>query len=361
MTVELPIADLDALLATIIDTESVSENEAALADAVEAALRSASHLKVERLGNTIWGRTELGRAERVIIAGHLDTVPVADNLPSRLVTIDGESWRFGRGASDMKGGVAIMLQLACELTAPNRDITWVFYDCEEIAASRSGLGRLATERPETLHADLAVLMEPSDGVVEAGCQGTMRFTITCQGVAAHSARGWLGHNAIHDAAGLLNAVLAVQKDFGEVEVDGMIYREGLNATMIDGGVSGNVIPDRCRVQINYRFAPSTSEAEAEERMRRLFARFGQFEVLDLSCGARPGLGTPVVQAFVAATGGTAGPKFGWTDVARFGALGIPALNFGPGDPALAHRADEAVKLSLVHDCADALRRWLIEA
>ena len=360
MTVELPIADLDALLATIIDTESVSEHEATLADAVEATLRGASQMKVERLGNTVWARTELRRAERVIIAGHLDTVPVADNLPSRLISIDGAPWRWGRGASDMKGGVAVMVQLACELAAPNRDVTWVFYDCEEIAASRSGLGRLGLERPEILQADLAVLMEPSNGVVEAGCQGTMRFTITCDGVAAHSARGWLGRNAIHEAAGVLDAVIAAQPQFGEVEVDGMVYREGLNATMIDGGVSGNVIPDKCTVQINYRFAPSLGATAAEARMRELFGGFGRFEVLDLSGGARPGLDQQAAQAFVAASGGAAGPKYGWTDVARFGALGIPALNFGPGDPALAHRADEAVSLAQVHDCAAVLRRWLTD-
>jgi len=260
----------------------------------------------------------------------------------------------------MKGGVAIMVHLACELSNPNRDITWIFYDCEEIAAARSGLGRLVSERPDLLQADLAILMEPSDGQIEAGCQGTMRFDITCRGVAAHSARGWLGHNAIHDVAAVLDRVVAAQPDFGEVEVDGLVYREGLNATMIDGGVAGNVIPDRCVVQLNYRFAPSLSAEAAEASMRARFGDLGELEVLDLSGGARPGLDKPPAREFVAAVGGAVRPKYGWTDVARFGALGIPPLNFGPGDPKLAHRDDEAVSLAQVHDCADALRRWLSE-
>jgi len=356
----LPVDDLDALLAVIVDTESVSENELALADAVEASL-AASPIQVGRLGNTVWARTDFSRPSRVVIAGHLDTVPVAANLPSRLITgPDGRPWRWGRGTVDMKSGVAVMLHLACLADAPNRDVTWLFYDCEEIAAERNGLQRVVNERPDLLQADLAILMEPSGGVVEAGCQGTMRFTVTCEGLAAHSARGWLGRNAIHQAADVLNLVVAQQPNFGEVEVDGMIYHEGLNATMIDGGISGNVIPDRCSVQINCRFAPSVSTAEAEARMRALFEPLGRIEVLDLSPGARPGLDKPAAQAFVAAVGGVPGPKYGWTDVARFGQLGIPALNFGPGDPALAHRDDEAVSLDQVHHCADAMRRWLTE-
>jgi len=358
MSIELPIADLDALLSAIVDTESVSENEATLADAVEAALSAAPHLSVGRIGNTVWGHTDIGCNSRVVVAGHLDTVPVANNLPSRRITVDGQEWLWGRGACDMKGGVAVMVHLACALEASNRDVTWVFYDCEEIAAHRSGLGRVVAAHPDLLQADLAVLMEPSNGQVEAGCQGTMRFTITCEGVAAHSARGWLGHNAIHDLAAVLDRVVAEQPNYGPVEVDGMIYREGLNATTINGGVAGNVIPDRCEVQINYRFAPSISPEQADERMRALFSEFGQFTVLDLSGGARPGLDKPAASAFVAAVGGEVKPKYGWTDVARFGQLGIPALNFGPGDPSLAHRDDEAVSMAQVHRCADAMRAWL---
>ncbi|MCL2782412.1 MAG: succinyl-diaminopimelate desuccinylase [Propionibacteriaceae bacterium] len=355
----LPVADLDALLRTVVDTPSVSGSEGPLADGVEEALRAVAHLKVGRQGNTVWARTELGRTSRVIIAGHLDTVPVADNLPSRLIDgPDGQPMLWGRGSVDMKGGVAVMLHIATSVAVPSRDVTWVFYDCEEVDASRNGLGRLAAAQPEILSGDLAILMEPTNGLVEGGCQGTLRFTVTTRGVAAHSARGWLGTDAIHAMAPVLARVVEVQPMFGEVDVDGLTYREGLNATMIDGGVAANVIPDRCAVQINYRFAPSVSVADAEARMRALFDGLGEFTVLDASAGARPGLDSPAAQAFVAAVGVDVAPKYGWTDVARFSALGVPALNYGPGDPSLCHADDEAVSLAQVRQCADALTRWL---
>jgi len=355
----LPAGDLVALLKTVVDTPSVSGDEGRLADAVEAVLRAASHLQVGRQGNTIWARTELGRASRVIIAGHLDTVPLAGNLPSRLVDgPDGQPMLWGRGTVDMKGGIAVMLHVATAVTAPSRDVTWIFYDCEEVEAARNGLGRLAAAHPELLSGDLAVLMEPTNGLVEGGCQGTLRFAVTTRGVAAHSARGWLGSNAIHAAAPVLARVVEVQPMFGEVEVDGLTYREGLNITMIDGGVAGNVIPDRCVVQVNYRFAPSVGVAAAEAKMRSLFDGLGDFELLDASPGARPGLDRPVGQAFVSVVGVAVGPKYGWTDVARFSALGVPAVNYGPGDPSLCHADNEAIPLAQVQTCALALARWL---
>lgn len=355
----LPTTDLDALLVALVDTESVSRHEGPLADAVQHALQSAPHLDVGRVGNVVWARTQLSRPSRVIIAGHLDTVPVAHNLPSH--TFDGpdqQPWLWGRGTVDMKGGVAVMVHLATGLAAPTRDVTWLFYDCEEIDAASNGLGHLGAQRPDLLTGDLAVLMEPSNGHIEGGCQGTVRFAVTTSGVAAHSGRGWLGHNAIHDMAAVLDQVVSHQCDFGEVVVDGLTYREGLNVTGIAGGVAGNVIPDRCQVQINYRFAPAISAEEAVAKMRALFDGLGDFEVLDASPGARPGLDEAAAQAFVAAVGGSVQPKYGWTDVARFSAMGTPAVNFGPGDPGLAHSDDEAVSLSQVHACADALRRWL---
>jgi len=354
----LPVANLDTLLKTVVDTPSVSGDEASLAAAVEAALRGASHLSVGRQGNTVWARTELGRASRVVIAGHLDTVPVAGNLPSRLADGPGGQMLWGRGSVDMKGGVAVMAHVATAVVAPSRDVTWVFYDCEEVEAARNGLGHLAASQPELLQGDLAILMEPTNGLVEGGCQGTLRFTVTTRGVAAHSARGWLGVDAIHAMAPVLARVVDAQPMFGDVEVDGLTYREGLNATMIDGGVASNVIPDRCAVQINYRFAPSVSVADAEAKMRALFDGLGEFAVLDASAGARPGLDSPAARAFVAAVGVDVAPKYGWTDVARFSALGVPALNYGPGDPSLCHADDEAVSLVQVRQCADALSRWL---
>jgi succinyl-diaminopimelate desuccinylase len=291
-----------------------------------------------------------------VIAGHLDTVPVAGNLPSHWETVDGEERLYGRGACDMKAGVAVMLHLATRLTAPNRPVTWVFYDHEEVAAEVNGLGRLSRVRPDLLRAELAILMEPTAAQVEGGCQGTMRFQVTTRGVASHSARSWLGRNAVHEAADVLERCRA----FGirDVVVDGLTYREQLNATEIAGGIAGNVVPDRCATRINYRFAPDKTTQQAEAEMRELFGEW-EVEVLDLSPGARPGLDKPAAQQFVAATGGAAvGPKYGWTDVARFAALGVPALNYGPGDAGKAHADDEFAPYWQLESCAGALARWL---
>lgn len=349
-------ASLDDLFARIVDIESVSRNEKALADEVEATLSSLDHLEVVRDGDAVVARTRLGRAERVLIAGHLDTVPVADNLPARWV--DGPDGRtlVGRGSVDMKGGVAVMVHLAARLTATNRDVTWVFYDCEEIEASANGLGRLIAHRPE-LFTDIAlgVLMEPTSGLIEGGCQGTLRFTITTNGVAAHSARSWLGHNAIHDLARVIERVEAFEAR--RIVVDGLEYREGLNATMISGGLAPNVIPDAATVQINYRFAPDKT---LDEAMRSMADWFDGWELvyLDRSPAARPGLDRPAAAAFVAAVGGTPRAKYGWTDVARLSAAGVPAVNFGPGDPGRAHQVDEQCPMSGVTACAEALSAWL---
>ncbi|MGW2249056.1 succinyl-diaminopimelate desuccinylase [Kitasatospora sp. NPDC001660] len=343
--------DGGTLTARLVDFPSVSGDEQPLADAVEAALRAYPHLTVDRYGNNVVARTHLGRSERVLLAGHLDTVPIADNLPSY---VDGDLL-YGCGTSDMKSGVAVQLRLAATLPEPNRDLTFVFYDCEEVEAHRNGLGHLAKERPEWLAADFAVLMEPSGAVVEGGCQGTVRAQIRLTGVRAHSARSWLGDNAIHHAAEVLTRLAAYEPR--RVEIDGLEYREGLNAVRIDGGVAGNVIPDECVVTVNFRYAPDRSEAEAEKHVREVFDGF-EVTVTDFAPGALPGLSQPAAQAFLAATGGTARAKFGWTDVARFSALGVPAVNYGPGDPNLAHKRDEHCSLSAIAETEERLRSWL---
>lgn len=350
-----PRASLPDLLQSITDVESVSGNEEHLADLVEATLRGTSHLDVIRNGNCIIAKTHLGRDRRVLIAGHLDTVPVAGNLPSERKVVDGEDRIYGRGTSDMKGGVAVALQLAVELAAPRHDVTWLFYDCEEVESARNGLARIARDQPELLDGEFAILMEGTCALVEGGCQGTMRFWITTRGTAAHSARGWLGHNAIHDMAGVLARLDAFEER--EIPVEGLVYQEGLNAVQIRGGVAGNVIPDECAVHVNYRYAPDKSPEEAEALMREHFAGFA-LEVVDLSPAARPGLDRPAAKEFVDAVGGIPGPKYGWTDVARFSALGMPAVNFGPGDPGKAHMDDEYCPTANLDLCADALRRWL---
>lgn len=344
-------ADAAALTAQIVDIESVSGAERPLADAIEEALRALPHLSVDRDGDAVVARTDLGRAERVVIAGHIDTVPVAANLPSRIA--DGRL--YGCGASDMKSGVAVQLRLAATVPAPTRDVTYVFYDCEEVEEQRNGLRRLARTRPAWLRADFAVLMEPTHAVVEGGCQGTMRVEVTARGKRAHSARSWMGRNAIHEAGRILDTLRAYEPR--QPVVDGLRYREGLNAVYVRGGVAGNVIPDECVVTVNYRYAPDRTPAEAERHLRELFAGF-EVTVVDGAPGARPGLDHPVAASFVAATGGTPRPKLGWTDVARFAQLGVPAVNYGPGTPELAHTRDEHVELPLVAECEERMRAWL---
>ncbi|MFG2906205.1 succinyl-diaminopimelate desuccinylase [Kitasatospora sp. NPDC048286] len=343
--------DGGTLTARLVDFPSVSGDEQALADAVEAALRGYPHLTVDRHGNNVVARTDLGRAERVVLAGHLDTVPIADNLPSY---VEGDLL-YGCGTSDMKSGVAVQLRLAATLPEPNRDLTFVFYDCEEVEAHRNGLGHLAKDHPEWLAGDFAVLMEPSGAMVEGGCQGTLRAQVRLTGVRAHAARSWLGDNAIHHAAEVLTRLERYQPR--RVEIDGLEYREGLNAVRIDGGVAGNVIPDECVVTVNFRYAPDRSEVEAEKHVREVFDGF-ELTVTDFAPGALPGLAQPAAQAFLAATGGQARAKFGWTDVARFSALGVPAVNYGPGDPNLAHKREEHCSLSAIAEVEERLRAWL---
>ncbi|MGM7672010.1 succinyl-diaminopimelate desuccinylase [Microbacterium sp. A93] len=344
-----------ALTRAICDIPSVSGDEAILADAIEAAITPLSHLEVIRHGNTIVARTNLGRAQRVVIAGHIDTVPINDNVPTRNVDIDGEPHLWGRGTVDMKGGVAVQLKLAAELTDPVVDITWMWYDNEEVAASMNGLNLLSADRPDLFAADFAILGEPSNGQVEGGCNGTLRAVVRTHGVRAHSARAWIGENAIHSAAPIL-ARLA-QYRAKEVQVEGLAYRESLSAVRISGGIAGNVIPDLCEVEVNYRFAPSKTAADAEAHVRGVLEGF-DVEITDSAEGARPGLDAPIAQQFVAAVGAEPRPKYGWTDVARFSALGIPAVNYGPGDPHLAHHDEERVPLAQIDAVEQGLRAWL---
>ena len=340
-----------ALTAQLVDTPSVSGEEGPLTDAIEGALRSLPQLTVHRDGNAIVARTALGRAERVILAGHVDTVPVAGNLPSR---VEG-SRLYGCGTTDMKSGLAVQLRLAASLTSPSRDVTYVFYDCEEVAADRNGLLRLSRHSPELLAGDFAVLMEPSSGEVEGGCQGTLRAEVTVPGQRAHTARSWMGRNAIHEAGAVLDVLRAYTPR--QPEVDGLRYHEGLNAVGIRGGVAGNVVPDECAVTVNYRFAPDLTGEQAAEFVRSVFSAW-PVTVLDVADGARPGLGRPAAAEFVKVVGGTPRAKLGWTDVARFSALGIPAVNYGPGISEIAHTAGEYVEIAKIAECESRLRAWL---
>ncbi|MCV7229897.1 succinyl-diaminopimelate desuccinylase [Mycolicibacterium komossense] len=346
-----------ALTAALVDIPSVSRDEAQIADQVEAALRSQTPsslgYEIVRNGNAVLARTNRGLPTRVMLAGHLDTVPVADNLPSRR---DGDVLH-GCGTVDMKSGDAVFLHLAATIADPAHDLTLVFYDCEEIDSAANGLGRIEGELPDWLRADVAILGEPSDGYIEAGCQGTLRVVISTTGTRAHSARSWLGDNAIHRLSDVLARLSAYRAR--SVDIDGCVYREGLSAVRIDGGVAGNVIPDAAALTVNFRFAPDRTPEAALQHVREVFDGLPvTLELTDSAAGALPGLGKPAAARLVEAAGGQVRAKYGWTDVARFAALGIPAVNYGPGDPNLAHRRDERVQVSQITQAVDMLRRYL---
>jgi succinyl-diaminopimelate desuccinylase len=334
--------DLLELTSELVAVPSVSRHESDLADRVAAELASCPWLDVTRIGDNVVARTELGRGRRLLVAGHLDTVPPARNHEPRT---DGDTL-WGIGAADMKGGLAVMLDLARSHRSPGLDVTWCFYACEEVARDESGLGRLFEERPELLAADAAVVAEPTDARVEAGCQGVLRFVVHLGGVRAHVARPFTGRNAIHRLAPLL--ALVSEWRGREVELDGCVYVEQLQAVGVEGGVAGNVVPDHAALTLNHRFAPDRGSAEAFAAMQGLFEgeihpELGdRIEAVDEVDGAAPALGHPLLASLVARTGQAPRGKVGWTDVARLWARGIPAANFGPGDPLLAHHPDEHV-------------------
>ncbi|MEU6643731.1 succinyl-diaminopimelate desuccinylase [Saccharomonospora sp. NPDC046836] len=356
----MPSLDLRAdpvdLTTALVDIPSVSGEEREIADVVEAALRTcAPQLEVVRNGDAVLARTDLGRPSRVVLAGHLDTVPVNDNLPHTRTGSGADEVLHGLGTVDMKGGDAVFLHLASTLPQPRHDVTFVFYDCEEVEAVRNGLGRIERELPEWLRGDLAVVGEPSNAVIEAGCQGTMRIELATTGARAHTARAWMGRNAIHALGEPLRRLAEYQPRV--VEIDGLTYREGLQAVRVGGGVSGNVVPDAAVLTVNHRFAPDRTPEQAEQHLREVFDGF-DVTVVDSSAGALPGLSAPAAAELVTAAGGTAAAKLGWTDVARFAALGMPAVNFGPGDPTLAHTQQEHVAAAEIHRVTEVLRSFL---
>ncbi|BBY31287.1 succinyl-diaminopimelate desuccinylase [Mycolicibacterium sediminis] len=348
-------ADPIALTAALVDIPSESRHERRIADEIETALREqTTGYEVIRNGDAVLARTDFGRPSRVLLAGHIDTVPAADNVPSRA---DG-SILYGCGTSDMKSGDAVFLHLAATVAEPVHDITLVMYDCEEIESSANGLGRIERELPDWLRADVAILGEPSGGFIEAGCQGTIRVVLRATGTRAHSARSWLGDNAIHKLGEALSRLSVYEAR--SVDIDGCVYREGLSAVRIDGGIAGNVIPDAASLTVNFRFAPDRSVDDAVAHVGEVFAGLDvDVELTDSAAGALPGLAAPAAAALVAAAGGQVRAKYGWTDVARFAALGIPAVNYGPGDPNLAHRVDEHVDTAQITATTETLRKYLV--
>jgi succinyl-diaminopimelate desuccinylase len=352
------VTDLLALTAELVDVPSVSLDEGPITDWLQAALEGVQWLTLDRVGPNLVARTELGRDQRLVIAGHTDTVPVNGNDRAR---IEGDTL-WGLGASDMKSGLAVMLELARNVPDPAVDVTYVFYAAEEVDARHNGLGHLLRDRPELLAGDAAILGEPTGAAIEAGCQGTLRVAVTMRGVRAHTARPWMGRNAIHRLGALL-AILDRHEPRRPV-LNGCEYREAVQAVFVAGGVAGNVVPDEAVATINHRFAPDRSPADAEAHLRELVAPVldegDTFEVVDAAAGARPGLDHPLLAALVERNGLEVRAKLGWTDVARFAAAGVPAVNFGPGDPLLAHMADERVDRAAIDATyaalADLIRR-----
>ncbi|HEX2041962.1 MAG TPA: succinyl-diaminopimelate desuccinylase [Acidimicrobiales bacterium] len=331
------MTDLLALTAALVDIPSVSHDEKAVTDHLQALLAPVPWLAVTRVGENLVARTSLGRDRRLILAGHTDTVPPSDN---ERALVDGDVL-WGLGAADMKGGVAVLAELARTVAEPAVDVTYVFYECEEVDSRFNGVERLFGERPDLLVGDAAVLAEPTGARVEAGCQGTMRAEVTMTGTRAHSARAWLGRNAVHRLAPVLSALAAYEGR--RVELDGCDFREGLQGTMVRGGVAPNVVPDRAVLTVNHRFAPDRTPEQAEAHVRQVVGAVDDFAVLDSAPAAPPALGHPLLTSLLAATGHPPRAKLGWTDVARFAARGVPATNFGPGDPNVAHAADERVE------------------
>jgi succinyl-diaminopimelate desuccinylase len=336
------MTDLLAATAELVGIPSLSHHEQAIAALVESRLRGCDWLEVERVGDNVVARTASGHDQRLILAGHLDTVPPNGNADA---TLDGDTLR-GIGSSDMKGGLAVMLDLATTTPHPGVDLTWCFYACEEMGRAESGLLQLWQERPDLLAGDAAILGEPTGALVEAGCQGTMRIRIALRGMRAHTARPFTGRNAIHRLGPLLQAVAGWESRV--VELDGCAYAEQLQVVAVDGGVAGNVVPDAASLTVNFRYAPDRRAEDAEAYLRQFLgadvdeADGDAWDLLDASDGAPPSLDHPLLAALVAATGTALKAKVGWTDVASFWEHGVPAANFGPGDPLLAHHPDECV-------------------
>lgn len=348
--------DVFKLTADLVDIPSESFHEQELVAMLRERLDAVPWLQVDAVGDNLVARTALDRGRRLLLGGHSDTVPANDNAQAR---IDGDTL-WGLGSADMKGGLAVMLALAETIAEPAVDVTYLFYAREEVAVRHNGLRELLAARPDLLDADLALLGEPTDGVVEAGCQGTMRFRLTMAGARAHTARPWMGRNAIHR----LGRVLAVLDSYEAREpvIQGCQYREALQAVDVSGGVAGNVVPDVATLVINHRVAPDRTLEEAEVHVRELLAPVldddDRLEVTDAAIPAPPGLDNPLLASMIERHDLPVKAKLGWTDVAFFAERGVPAANFGPGDATLAHTKDERVRRASVEGCYDLLAQVL---
>ncbi len=337
-----------SLAKRLLEIPSVSRNEAVICDYLDQLLREDGGLSVTRFGNNLVVRVP-GSGPGVLLAGHIDTVP------GDVEVYEDDEVLRGLGAVDMKSGVAVMCDVATR--GLGRNLTVVLYACEEVDASENGLRRLAAEFPALLDVDLAVVLEPSGGAVELGCQGTLRARVDLGGRRAHSARPWMGRNAISRAAALVALVDRLEPRrpvLGDVE-----FRESLSTVRIESFVANNVIPDSARVWLNYRFAPDLTPEMAVERLVEWLGPVleeGDSVSIEDSVAGAPATQSGFEGLVLAA--GSVRAKLGWTDVGFLATHGVSAVNFGPGDPLLAHSPVEEVGKAEIIASAEALARWL---
>ena len=346
--------DLLELTAELVNIPSVSFEEGPLVSLIEKELSAIPHLSIDRVGDNLIARTNFSKEQRLVLAGHTDTVPGDTQSGAR---IEGDTC-WGLGSADMKGGIAVMLELARSVIDYAIDVTWVFYAREEVASEHNGLKEIFTEAPQLLTGDAAVLGEPTSALIEAGCQGTMRFLLTFKGERAHSARPWMGRNAVHRLSGVLDALENYQ--YREPLIEGCEFREALQAVGVEGGVAGNVVPDTATLLINHRHAPDRNSEEAENHVREFLGPYMEdgdmIELIDMAPAATPGMDHSLLASI--GEGIETRAKLGWTDVAFFSEQGIPAINFGPGDATLAHTAEERVERENLEVAFETIRRVL---
>ena len=361
-TTESSLADrLAERTLALVDIPSVSREEAAALAWIRTAIPSEAFEILDEADPVLFLGPKVRRVDApfVVLAGHVDTVPPAGAMvpgvrePSAVV---------GRGSSDMKAGLAVMLEVAERLardpSASDLDVGFLFFGREELPITESAVLPLFDRCAAATTVDLAIVMEPTDNAIEVGCLGNLNALITIEGTAAHSARPWLGDNAIHTAIAAL-ASLADLPD-RDVEIDGLMFREVVNVTTIEGGVAANVIPDQVRATVNFRYAPTHAPADAEARLRELLGADPRIQV-EIVGNAPPGpvnVRNPLVGRLRAAGSLTLGPKQAWTPVAEFATIGVDAVNFGPGHPQYAHRDDERVDVAAIVRSFEVLHRFL---
>ena len=340
----------------LVNIPSESRHEAEIAEHVRSLVPASFEAEYEAGDAFVWARPRREGKPLVVLAGHYDTVPAQDNVPGRIA--DGVV--LGLGASDMKGGLAVMLELARELEAldvdPAVDVALLAFGKEELPAEFSPLPHLFDNSRVVHEAELAILLEPTDTTIQAGCLGNLNARITFHGVSGHSARPWTAENAIEKALEGLHAYARIEPR--PVEIGGLTFTEVASITRIEGGIATNVIPDRVEANVNFRYAPDRSPSSAEAYLRSLLPEGATFEHAGDSPPARVVTDSPLVQLLRAAGGLALEPKQAWTNVADFTSRGIDAVNFGPGATRYAHRRDEQVETVALERTFAALQRFL---